>query len=82
MTTDVCQIDVPLCSCVKGARELSTVFAIPSKYRTEGSAVGAGVGTVYGSFIVRCDWCGTVLKYVEAHEFVKPIELYESSERK
>lgn len=80
MTSDVCRIDVPLCSCAKGARELSTIFPIPSKYRTEGHTTGAGTGTVYGGFIVRCDWCGTILKWVEAHDFVKPVELHESQE--
>jgi hypothetical protein len=82
MTSDLPRIDVPICECVREARKRSTVFPIPSKYRTEGTATGSSSSVVRGCFVVRCEYCAEVLKVVQGCDFLKPAELYESNDTK
>lgn len=62
-------LEVPICACVTAARQLSTIFPIPSKYETEGSATSSGVGPALGFMLVRCGYCKAVLRTFEAFDF-------------
>lgn len=62
-------IEVPTCACVIVARQLSSIFRIDNKYETEGSCTSAGVGSGFGYLIVRCGYCGSILKTVEGFAF-------------
>jgi hypothetical protein len=54
-------LEVPSCPCVLAARRIS-VLPIPDKFETEGSGVSDNTVYAIGYVIVKCGYCGTVLK--------------------
>ena len=72
-------LDVPVCECVAAARLLSTVFPIPSRYRTEGGGAGNGCGSTLGYLVVNCGYCGATLRSVEGIDTEKTVTLRETA---
>jgi hypothetical protein len=70
-------LDVPVCGCVAAARRLSTIFPIPSRYRTEGGGVGVGCSPIYGYLVVNCAYCGTALRSAEGLDLADLVALRE-----
>lgn len=68
-------IEVQSCPCVIAARQLSTVFPIPDRYTTEGSATSAGCGPTLGYLLIRCGYCGLILKAIEGFDFGSEITI-------
>lgn len=55
------KLEVSSCPCVLAARRIS-VLPIPDKFETEGSGVSDSSVSAIGYVIVKCGYCGTVLK--------------------
>jgi hypothetical protein len=68
-------LEVPTCLCVSAARRLSSIFPIIDKYVTEGSAASAGSGPAFGFLMVRCGYCGSILKAIEGFDFSSKITI-------
>lgn len=62
------KIEVPSCACVLAARQIS-VLPIPDKFETEGGGVSDNSVYAIGYVIVKCGYCGTVLKAEEGVVF-------------
>lgn len=73
------RLDVPVCGCVAAARRLSTIFPIPSRYRTEGGGVSTGCAPIFGYLVVLCGYCGAALRSVEGIDTAEPVELREAA---
>jgi len=55
------KFEVPSCPCVLAARQIS-VLPIPDRFESECSGVSDSSAYAIGYVIVKCGYCGTVLK--------------------
>ena len=64
-------LDVPTCACVLAARKIS-ILRIPDSIEVEGHWTGnSAAGPAYGFLVVRCKYCGAVLKTQQGFDFAR-----------